>query len=277
MGGFVDHSLSVSFVAMILVTAVAGTVLAAPTSQTWIPSTDVQAYKTARLEIDNYFRASGDKNSDVAASRDPNSMDIGIAVGVLPFKSVQMEVGFDYLVNANDPNDQHPWSGNIKLATPEDALFTFAPALAIGLYNGRPAKDIATRDAPGVTSGQNIVYGLVAKTVPEWGWIPSLGRLSAGYYRGAQRALVDDPDPSRAKPANDGVLLSWDRVMREFTDKLWVGMDYQGGDNVDGALNFGASWSFTKKVVLLIGYDKYKRKSLAGSNTFTTQVSLAFP
>ena len=266
---------------IVLLAAMAGTAAATPSTQIWIPSTDVQAFATGHLGIDNYFRASGARdappNPDQPKSRDTNTLDIGLTVGVLPFTKIQMEVGFDYLVNANDPNDQHPWSGNIKLATPEDSIFKFSPALAVGLYNARPVKEIATTDAPSVTSGQNIVYGLVAQTVPALGVMPSLGRFSAGYYRGARRALVDNPDPALARAANDGVLLSWDRIMSEISDKLWLAVDYQGGDNVDGATNFGISWAFTKNVSLLFAYDKYTRKNQAGGNSFTTQLDINFP
>jgi len=263
--------------AAVLLAASAETALAAPSGQIWIPSTDTQPYKSVRLEIDNYVRASGSKDSANPGARDPNTVDVGITAGVLPFKALRMEIGFDYVVTANDPNDQHPWSGNIKLATPEESLFSFSPSLAVGLYNARPVKDIATRDAPSVTSGQNIVYGLVAKTLPALGPLPSLGRFSAGYYRGAKRALVDDPDPARAKPANDGVLLSWDRVIKEISDKLWLGVDYQGGDNVDGSYSFGFAWNFTPKVSILIGYDIYTRKNQAGGNTLTSQMDISFP
>jgi len=263
--------------ALMSLLAVTGTALASPNSQVWIPSTDTQPFKTAHLEFDNYFRSSGDKNGNGPGARDPNTFDLGMTFGVLPFKKVQMEVGFDYVVTGNDPNDQHPWSGNIKLATPEDSWFKFSPALAVGLYNARPVKDIGIRDAPSVTSGQNIIYGLVAKTVPALGALPSLGRFSAGYYRGSRRALVDDPDPARAKPDNHGVLLSGDRIISEISDKLWFGVDYQGGDNAAGAFNVGFSWSFTPNVNLLLGYDVYNKKSVAGSNTFTTQVTITFP
>jgi hypothetical protein len=264
-------------VTVALLVALAGPALATPTAQILIPSTDVQPFLTGRVEIDNYFRASGAKDSQTAGARDPNIMIVGLTAGVLPFKNLQMEIGFDYLVTANDPNDQHPWSGNIKLATPEDSLCPYSPAIAFGLYNARPVKEIATSDAPRVFSGQNIVYGLVARTLPAFGSIPSLGRLSAGYYRGARRALVDGPDPATARAANDGVLLSWDRPMREISDQLWFGVDYLGGKNINGSVNFGFSWAFTEHVSLLAGYDVYTRKDQAGSNTFTTQLSITFP
>jgi hypothetical protein len=188
-------------------------------------------------------------------------------VGILPFEKLQAEIGFDYLVNANEPNDNHPWSANFKLATPEDSLFKFSPAIAVGMYNIGPVLNAGA--APGVTSGQNIVYGLVAKT------IPVAGRLSAGYYRGSKRALVSDF--GTLKPENDGVLLSWDRTMSEINDKLWMAVDYMGGDNVNGSVNVGASWAFAKNVSVIFGYDIYTKKALAGNNTFTTQLDINFP
>jgi hypothetical protein len=273
----VKKSVLCSSVIAALLLALAGTALATPTAQIVIPSTDVQGFLTGRVEIDNYFRASGAKDSSFAGARDPNIMIIGLTAGVLPFKNLQMEIGFDYLVTANDPNDQHPWSGNLKLATPEESLCPYSPAIAVGLYNARPVKDIATPDAPRVFSGQNIVYALVAKTLPAFGPVPSLGRVSAGYYRGARRALVNSPDPATARAANDGVLISWGRTMRELSDKLWFGVDYMGGRNIDGSVNFGFSWSFTEYVSLLAGYDVYTEKNQTGSNTFTTQLSITFP
>lgn len=264
--------------AMTLTVAASTAALATPSTQIWIPSTDVQPYKTLHLGIDNYFRASGNSKSapTPTATRDANVMDIGLTAGVLPFEKLQMEVGVDYLVNANEPNDNHPLMGNVKLGTPEDSLCKFSPALAVGMYNIGPSQ--AKGNAPLVTSGQNIVYGLLAKTVPAIGPVPSIGRLSAGYYRGSQRALVSVADDTgTTHKENDGVLLSWDRTMTEISDKLWMAVDYQGGHNVMGALNIGASWAFAKNVSLIVAYDIYTRRALAGNNTFTTQLDINFP
>jgi len=261
--------------AVLLFVTAAGTALATPSTQIWIPSTDIQPFMTGHLGIDSYFRSSGKLHAppNAGATRDANTLDIGLTAGILPFEKFQMEVGFDYLTIANDPNDHHPWSGNAKVGTPEDSLFKYSPALAVGIYNARPIKEITTRDAPSVTSGQNIVYGLVAKTLPALGPIPSLGRFTAGYYRGAERALVDE----NGNAANDGVLLSWDRTMNELSDRLWVGVDYMGGRNVDSSVNFGVSWAFAKNVSVLFGYDIYTVKKVAGGNTFTAQVDINFP
>lgn len=260
--------------AMMLMMAATGVAMATPSTQIWIPSTDIQPYKTFHLGIDNYFRASGvGKASGDPAKRDANVMDIGPVVGVLPFEKLQMEVGFDYLVIAGEPNDNHPLSGNFKIGTPEDSLCKFSPAIAVGMYNIGPSQSAGT--APGVVSGQNIVYALAAKTLPAIGSIPSLGRISAGYYRGSKKALISETPSS--KPQNDGILLSWDRTMSEITDKLWMAVDYQGGHNVDSALNVGFSWAFAKNVSVIFGYDIYKEKALAGNNTFTTQLDINFP
>jgi len=262
--------------AMMLVVTAAGAALATPSTQIWIPSTDIQAFKTVHLGIDNYFRASSNHNA--AYGRDANVLDIGLTSGCLSFEKVQMEVGVDYLAVGQNPNDNHPVFGNFKIATPEEALFKFSPALAFGMYNIGPTQQVDSNanNAPFIICGQNIIYGLVAKSIPAMGPVPSLGRISAGYYRGSNHAL-QDPRLDIDKAQNEGVLVSWDRVMSEISDKLWMAVDYQGGNNVMGAVSFGVSWAFSKNVSLLVGYDIYKEKSLAGANTFTTQLDINIP
>jgi hypothetical protein len=260
--------------AMTFVIAASGAALATYTSQIWIPSTDIQAFKVFHLDVDNYFRASGVAKSPPAAgsTRDANILDIGPLIGILPFEKVQAEVGLDYYVLANNPNDDHPLVGNFKVGTPEDSLFKFSPAFAVGMYNIGPTNYEKAR-AGLITSGQNIVYALLARTLPAMGPIPSLGRISAGGYHGSQRALLD----TDGKSANDGVLLSLDRTMTEISDKLWMAVDYQGGNNVDGALSFGFGWNFSKNVQVIFGYDIWKEKQLAGNNTFTVQLDANYP
>lgn len=252
--------------AVALVAAASGSAMATPSTQIWIPSTDVQPYKTFHLGIDNYVRADAK-----SGNREANTYDIGPVAGVLPFEKLQAEVGFDFLAVAGNPNDNHPLSGNFKIATPEDSLFQLSPALAVGMYNIGPTQSATV--APGVISGQNIVYALAARTLPVMGSVPSLGRISAGYYVGNDKALVD----ANGNKKNDGILLSWDRTMTEISDKLWVAVDYQSGKNVDGALNFGFSWNFAKNVSVIFGYDIYNDKNVAGGNTFTTQLDINFP
>lgn len=253
--------------AMIIIAAAAGAALATPSTQIWIPSTDIQPFKVGHLNIDSYFRASSiGKSTGDPTIRDTNVWDIGPTIGILPFEKVQAEVGFDYLVNSTNINDHHPLSGNFKVGIPEDAFFKFMPAFAVGMYNIGPSSYEKGR-APFIASGQNIVYGLLART------LPIVGRISAGGYHGSQRALID----ANGHSANEGALVSWDRTMTELTDKLWVGVDYMSGNNVNGAVSFGASWAFSKNVSVILGYDIWKEKALAGNNTFTVQVDINFP
>jgi len=259
--------------AMMLVATAAGMALATPSTQIWIPSTDIQPFAVGHLNIDSYFRASAKgKSTGDPAVRDTNVWDIGPEVGILPFEKIQAEVGFDYLVNSTNQNDNHPLSGNFKVGIPEDAFFKYMPAFAVGMYNLGPSNyDGPSAGAAGraafTSSGQNIVYGLVART------FPYVGRISAGGYHGSQRALVDPSGHS----ANEGAMVSWDRTITELTDKLWVGADYMSGNNVNGAVSFGASWAFSKNVSVIFGYDIWKEKQLAGNNTFTVQVDINFP
>lgn len=240
-----------------LTVAASTAAFATPSTQIWIPSTDVQAFKTGHLGIDNYVRA--DRKND--GSRDPNVYDIGLTAGVLPFEKVQMEVGIDYISNGSS-YDNYPIYFNAKLGTPEDSMFKYSPALAIGGYNFGTNSDSSSP----YRTDQNIVYALAAKT------LPVIGRLSAGYFYGNDKVLLDQ----YGNKENDGLLLSWDRAMPEISDKLWLAVDYQGSDSAMGAFSFGGSWAFTKNVSLILGFDVYNNQKVAGENTFTTQLDVNF-
>jgi hypothetical protein len=235
--------------------AYASLVTATPSTQIWIPSTDIQPYKTVHLGFDNYIRTT-------SKDKFPNYYDAGVTVGVLPFEKLQMEVGIDYLEGGtNSGTDQNPIYFNAKIGTPEGSLFKYSPAIALGIWN------LGTKFSGAGMNKQNISYGLVAKT------LPVVGRISAGGYHGSGSVLVDE----NLKSANDGLLLSWDRTLSEISDKLWVAVDYMSGKNYNGALNFGVSWAFSKNVSVILGYDIYNNVKTGGKNTFTTQVDINFP
>jgi len=249
-------STTINLLAMMIVVAASGIALATPSTQIWIPSTDIQAFGTGHLGIDNYIRTS--KNGPVAN----NVYDIGLTAGVLPWEKLQAEVGVDYIDGGTNAGaDAHPLYFNAKLGTPEDSLCKYSPALAVGIYN------VGTQTGGNAPTKQNMVYGLVART------LPVIGRISAGGFHGSSTVLVDE----NGKSANDGLLLSWDRTMSEISDKLWLGVDYQSGKSALGALNFGVSWKFSKNVAVLFGYDIYNNVKTGGKNTFTTQVDIDFP
>jgi hypothetical protein len=235
-----------------------GVLKATPSTQIWIPSTDIQAFKTLHLGIDNYIRT-----ETVDGVRGSTIYDGGLTVGILPFKKLQAEVGADFMTMSDNVYDNYPVYFNLKIATPEGSIFKGSPSLAVGAYNFGTKKDLTNYD---------IVYGLIAKT------IPVVGRLSAGYYYGNDKILLDD----KGKKAAGGILLSLDRAMPEISDKLWLAVDYQGGMNYLGALSFGFSWNFSKNVSVIFGYDIYNNtKALYNSvdtnaQTFTTQLDINF-
>ena len=255
------HKKSIALILGLVCVGTASWVAATPSTQIWIPSTDIQPFNVWHLGLDNYDRSSS-KSHLKAGERDPNAYDAGITVGVLPFDLVKAEVGVDYLVNGTAYDDD-PFYFNAKVGIAEDAICTNMPALAVGGFNfgTNTRKESATR------TDQNIVYGLVAKT------LPVVGRLSAGGYYGNREVLLGVD----GKAANDGVLVSWDRTMSEISDKLWLAVDYMGGGNALSGLSFGASWAFAKNVSVIFGYDVWDKPSLAGENTFTIQLDINFP
>jgi len=254
------HRFGVALAAFALCGLTATIASATPSTQIWIPSTDIQAYKTFHLGFDTYIRA----NSNDDGSRTAPVVVIGPTVGVLPFPKIQAEVGFD-LISAGGDLDKYPLYFHGKLGTPEDSLFKLSPAIAVGGYNfGTKSGDVRNGE---LATNQNLVYGLVAKT------IPVVGRLSAGYFVGNKKVLVDENASSDEK----GVLLSWDRTMAEISDKLWLAVDYQGSNSALGALSFGASWAFAKNVSVILGYDIYNEKRTGGENTVTLQLDINFP
>ncbi len=260
----------------------AGTALATPSTIIWIPSVDIQPYKTFHLNIDSYVRTKHEPESNAAyfglapGEGLPPMFLVGPTAGVLPFRKIQAEVGFDLMYGgANSPAglDNHPLYVHAKLGTPEDAWFRGSPALAVGGYNFGTRKG-EFRGSVYTKSGTDadIVYALAART------LPVVGRLSAGYYSLNKRASVAAVyDLNGVKGDDRGVLLSWDRTMAEISDKLWLAVDYQGGKNVYGAISFGLSWAFARNVSVIFGYDVYNDKARAGQDTGTVQVDINFP
>jgi len=258
--GRVIHRFGIALAVLALCGMTATIASATPSTQVWIPSTDIQPFKTVHLNFDTYIR---DRSND-DGSRTAPVVVIGPTVGILPFQKIQAEVGFD-VISAGGDADKHPLYGHIKLGTPEDSLFKLSPAVALGGYNfGTKSGDVRNGE---LATNQNLVYGLVAKT------LPVVGRLSAGYFVGNRKVLVDENGSSDEK----GALLSWDRTMTEISDKLWMAVDYQGTNSGLGALSFGASWAFAKNASVLLGYDIYNEKATGGENTVALQVDINFP
>jgi hypothetical protein len=268
-GGISMKAIYRVLLAAAITVSLAPAAMATPTGQIWIPSTDAKGFKevTANLTYNGRFSQKADAG--------PSYFDAGVVVGVLPFENLKLEIGADYLTSNAQQDawyDNHPIYFNAKLATPEDAFgIKGLPAFAIGAYN------LGTYDNPEAhgSTRQNIAYGLVAKT------LPVIGRLSAGGYYGSERALVVGTNTQKN---NTGVMVSWDRSMTEISDKLWLAVDYMSGNNANGALSVGGSWTFTKNVSLLLGvitynpfYTPSQGESLPGGKpAFTSQLFVNF-
>lgn len=242
--------------------------MATPSTQIWIPSPDVKGYKDIHIDIDNYMRFSQKPDAG------PNYYNLGVSAGVLPSENVKLELGVDMLMTDlqnNNPYDAHPFYFNGKLGTPEDAFgIKGLPAFAVGGYN------IGTYEKGMTSTRQDIVYGLIGKT------LPVIGRLSAGGYSGiGKKALAIG---SNVKGNNTGVMASWDRSMPEISDKLWLAVDYMSGNNANGEVSVGGSWTFNKNVSLIVGavffnpfYNPTGGEGLPGGKpALTTQLDISF-
>jgi hypothetical protein len=208
---------------------------ATPSTQIWIPSTDVQAFLKPHLGYDMYLNPFG---SGIISNA-------GITIGVLPFKNVGMEIGVDYRDASG--NHDYPVYFNAKIGLPEDAFFKYMPAVAIGGYDFGLKENV---------NNNNLVYGLIAKNI----WV--LGRFSLGGYAGTVggdpiKNIGFDSPSDAAKTDKGGVLASWDRTISEISDKLWVAIDFQSGRNEYGALSFGLAWNFSTNAGVILGYDIY--------------------
>lgn len=220
----------------------------------WAPSTDVQPFKLVHITSDMYLPV----QYDAAGNRIGTVTNLGLTVGVLPFKTFNMEVGFDHKSGLG-PLDDDPLYGNIKVGVPEGAFGKFWPALALGVF------DAGTKNE---STDFNVFYAKIAKTFGPGG--VSLGRVSAGYFGGNSKLLVG-PDLTADE---QGPLLAWERTMNELSDKLWVCVEYMGTESAYGTINVGAAWKFAPNVALLAGYDKFNNEDLAG--TATVQVDIDF-
>jgi hypothetical protein len=237
-----------------LVAATCGSAMATPSTQIWIPSTDVKGFKEVNISIDNYIRFSG------AADAGVNTYDVGVTTGILPLEKFKVEVGVDYMTDnvAGSAMEKHPISFNFKGGVPEDAFFNGMPAVAAGMFGLNSASKALS---------SNVAYGLIART------FPVIGRLSVGGYNGAEAYLT-------TAYTKNGLLASWDRTMSEISDKLWLAVDYQGGTNALGAVSVAGAWSFSKQVSLIVGanfYNPLQTNQPGGKPTFTTQLDINLP
>jgi hypothetical protein len=214
---------------------------ATPSTIIWIPSVDFQGYGSFHLGIDNYAY---DFKSGKAYSGTAFPTDLGLTVGVLPFSTVQAEIGIDYFTPL-----WSPFSLNAKVGVPESALTEWSPAIAVGGFGFGFSKNV---------TDYNIFYGMIGKT------IPVIGRIEAGLFSGSNILLA---------PNNTGFLLSWDRMMPEISENLWLAIDYQSGKSGFGALSYGFAWSFSKNVSVIFARDEFNA-DIPGAFTMQLDINI---
>jgi len=224
---------------------------ATPSTQIWIPSTDIQPYNKWHFGFDEYIKT---ENTD-AGTRETSVINNGITVGVLPYEKIQAEIGIDQRSVSLQPYDSNPLYLNAKVGTPEGSLFAGSPAIAVGGYDFGTKKDL---------TDFNIIYGVVAKT------FGAAGRFSVGYYAGNDKLLLNKTGEKDAT----GLLASWDRTISEISDKLWVAVDYQGAENGYGATSLGLAWKFAPNVGVIVGYDIFTNDTLKPTATFQIDIDL---
>ncbi len=256
---------SKTFLILLILMSVPGVIYATPSTTYWTPMTpDIQAYGVLHIGVDNYFTV--DKKTTQGGSSLPT--DVGLTMGVLPFEKFQMEVGIDYL----QPTD-YPVSFNAKIGAPEGALFKGAPALQVGIFNAGTHRDDATAGSLTNGTNQNIVYGVIGKTIP---FIE--GRLSIGPYIGNSSVLKDSVT---GENQNTGYMVAFDRGFLPVKDKegnefnrIVFAADYASGKNQIGGGGFGLYYYFTKDISLLTGPVWFNDPGYNGSWKWTVQLDI---
>ena len=241
---------------------------ATPSTLIWAPSTDVKPFGMFHLDVDNYTPL---QSRDHAGNKTFVLQDYGLLAGLLPERpeenplaklwsplgKILAETGFDYKKGLGPTLDKWPVYFHFKIGVPEDAYFKNMPAFAFGAYDMGYKRNF---------TNNNVWYLRGAKTITA-GKL-NLGRISAGYFNGNAKLLRD----KNGERDNAGLMLGWERVMTEISDRLWVCVDYQGTQSSYGALNYGFSWKFTDKISAILGYDVYNNPNLRDTVTFQLDV-----
>jgi hypothetical protein len=220
----------------VLLSLVSGVAHATPTTTVWAPSTTaVQGFLVPHLTYDTYFA----KGVAPGAPGSPlYPVTTGVTMGVLPFDSVNLEVGFDLLLPSPDP-----FLLNAKLGLTEGALFSGSPGVAVGVYGVGTKSDVTNYD---------VLYAQLQKTLP-WG-----GYLSVGGYYGAGSKVLFSSDLTATGSVDRvgfiGAIASPDLVVgKPYLQKIVLAADVQTGKNVWGAGGVAASFYFTDTIAVLTG------------------------
>lgn len=202
---------------------------ATPTTNFWAPSTPaIQVFGVVHVTYDTYFRAKA-----------AYPIDVGLTAGVLPWKELQLELGFDLWFPTIGPEGAvgFPLLLNAKLGGPEDAYFENSPGVAVGIFGVGFEDDV---------TDYNIPYAVIGKT------FPVVGTVSVGGYYGLNGDLFRGSD---GEDHQLGLLAGWfsPPIDVPYLDHINLVADVQTGDNVWGAAGGGVYVYFTPKIDLILG------------------------
>jgi hypothetical protein len=236
-------------------------VYATPSSTFWAPSVATcQGYGVPHITYDTYY---GKGTPPPGAGATTYPIDTGVTIGVLPYKNLQAEVGYDLLLPSSDPVF---FFLNAKLCTPESSLFKGSPAISVGVYN-LGFKDNVT--------DYNVFHLMFQKSLPFGGYI------SAGLYHGTNDVLFTNSDGNVAKT---GAMVGWlspdINVNLKGLKKINLTADLQTGKNVLGAGGAGVYLYFNDYISLLVGPVFFVDKALqpgGAGHLWTTQLDVDIP
>jgi hypothetical protein len=197
---------------------------ATPSTVYWSPCTTYfQPFGKGHIGYDSYVR--------------PNSAlsnDYGFTVGVLPFKEINAEVGYDALLpqaplTADSKDAKNASYVNAKIGTPEDGIIPVG--IAVGIFNAGFVKDVTDYD---------VIYGVIQKT------INNIGTFAVGGYTGNKKLLLNETGDAD----NKGIMLGYTSPQ---VGKFIFAADYMSGKNALGAWGGGVYTYFADNVTLLTG------------------------
>jgi hypothetical protein len=253
MNTITTKSLRLSLACAALVSA--GSAWATPSTTYWAPSTTyVQPFGVPHITYDTYFGKgifAGQAGSPIYP------VTTGIEVGVLPWKELQLEVGFDLLLPSEDP-----FLFNAKLGTPEDTFFPGSPSLSIGIFGVGTKGDATNYDA---------LHAMIQKNFPWGGYI-----AAGGYYGVGPAVLWTSSDGNENRLGFMGAISAPDiNVNIPGLKKIVPVADIQTGKNAFGAAGFGLYFYFTDTIDLLTGPVFFFDKALQpGGSSFLWTVQI---
>lgn len=237
--------------AALILAAAAETASATPSTTFWTPSTPyTQPFLVPHLTYDTYFGETG-----------AYGIDTGLTVGVLPFETVNAEIGFDLLYPGYT---QSALSLNGKVTLVEGKLAPWQPAVSVGISN------IGFKSLTNL----NLLHAHVGKT------FPVIGELGVGVYTGLNDKILVDAD---GKKENTGFFLHWMgpelAVGLPGLKKIVPAADFQSGKNALGAVGGGLYFYFTDAIDLLVGPVFFLEPKLQPGQSdwlFTAQIDVDF-